>query len=443
MNSSAYPPNIIMNKPLLSTRVCSVLSLATLLLLGPVAVPQATAQFVPSAIRIVSCDQPVKSLKRGVCLNHMAAQDFMALSPSVSWWYNWNFNETEPLPEKAHMEFLPMAWGDRAEDLAGLKAYLAKHKPSHVLAINEPNLKGQAYITPEQTAQLYKKIKVIADSRHIPVVGPHMALGSAENASITAMDPLEHKQMTYTFMVPYLKAFLSFMGETEAPAVAAHTYGSSGEAKWMVEMMHKEFNRPVWVTEFAQWNAPSPEAEREYLIQTVDYFERTPYVQGYAWFKERVSGNPKLSLLDTEPGKLTPLGETYVHMPVHDPNVFYRLPGRLQAESYVTMENADIAATDDRDGFLEMRLQGPQSQLDYNVSVPQPGVFSVKVRFAGSPAKIEILSGNTVLASVQSQSEGWQTAETAITMPGGVQALRVRASAPVRINWMELQGNRL
>lgn len=407
--------------------VCALSTLATSALAVETNAPR---------VRILACDAPVKSAKRGLCLNKMSPQDFMALSPGVSWWYNWHFKETMEVPAEAKIEFLPMAWGDRPADLAGLKEYLAKHKPSRVLALNEPNLKGQAFISPEQSAQFYKKVKAVTDEYKIPVVGPHMALGSAANSSITAPDPIEKKDVTYTFMTPYLKAFNHFIGDAEVPATAAHTYGNVGELKWMTEMMHKEFNRPVWVTEFAQWGAKDEAAERDYLIQAVDFFERTPYVEGYAWFKERVEGNPKLSLL-AESGKLTKLGETYVQMPVHDPNVFYRLPGKLQAESYVRMDGAEIAETGDADGFLEMRTSA-KGVLEYNVAVAKPSTLAVKFRFKPSDVgKIETLSGDTVLAVVQGAGDDWQIAEATLKLPAGNQTLRVRSSSSMRLNWME------
>ena len=207
-------------------------------------------------IRVVPCDQPVKSTKRGVCVNQMDAKDFMALSPSVSWFYTWHFAPTMEIPKAANMEFLPMVWGARPDSLTGLETYLADHKPRRVLALNEPNLKGQAFISPQETAQWYKKIKAIADKHDIPVVGPHMALGSSEGDSIKALDPIEKKELTYTYMVPFVKAFLSYMGDTPVDAVGAHSYGNFGELNWMTGMLQDEFKRPAWITEFAWWGAP-------------------------------------------------------------------------------------------------------------------------------------------------------------------------------------------
>lgn len=387
---------------------------------------------------IVPCDQPVKSRKRGVCINVADAKDFMALAPGVSWYYSWHFTDTNHPPKEAKMEFLPMVWGNQPAALAGLDEYLKSHKPSHVLAINEPNLKGQAFIDPKTTAELYQKVKTVADRYHIPVVGPHMALGSSEGESITAMDPIENKKFTYTFMTPFLKAFLHFTGTTEVTAVAAHSYGNFGEFKWMVEMMHKEFNRPVWITEFASWQALNNEAEADYLIQCVDLLERLPYVEGYAWFKDRAKDNSKISLLGDKPGTLTPLGNLYVNMPVHDPEVFYRLPGRLQLESYTAMNDADLSRTKDADGLLEMKVSDSKSWLDYQVFTDRSGTFAANLRVATSEgSKIDLMAGDKVLAQFTAKSTGWQTLAAQAPLPTGKSTLRLRSNSAARLNWIE------
>ena len=390
---------------------------------------------------IVPCDQPVKSAKRGVCLNEVDAKDFLALAPGVSWYYNWHFADTNHAPEAAKITFLPMAWGNREADLKGLAEYLKTHKPPYVLAINEPNLKDQAFIDPKTTAELYLKIRAIADKHNIPVVGPNMALGSGEDASIKAMDPIENKKVTYTFQNAFLKAFLHYLGKTDVYALGSHTYGNFGELKWLTEMMPKEFDRPVWITEFADWHAPNVEAEIDYMIQSVDLMERSPKIQGYAWFKERVKGNQKLSLLGDKPGTLTPLGEAYVKMPVHDPAVFYKLPGRLQLESYTSMEGADIARTKDVDGFLELKVSDEKARLDYQVFTDRAQTFNAQLRLATTEgAKIELLSGDQIIATFTAATKGWQTLTAPVALPAGKSTFRLRSNSAARLNWIEFAG---
>ncbi|XHR27260.1 MAG: cellulase family glycosylhydrolase [Chthoniobacteraceae bacterium] len=393
-----------------------------------------------ASIRVVDCGQKVQSRKRGLCANQLSAEDFKALAPGVSWFYNWHYEFKDKLPPGIPVEFIPMAWGDRPADLSGLQRYLSSVpvKPRYILGINEPNLKGQAFIAPKDTARLFRSIKGIGDRNGIPVIGPNMSLGSAENDSITAYDPIEKKKLTYTFMMPFLKAFYHEVGDAKVPATSFHSYGSIGELRWGVDLLHKEFGCPVWVTEYAEWKAPTPEAARLYLIQATDFLERTPYVQGYAWFKERVDGNPKISLFEKASGKLTPMGEAYVALPPHDADLYYRIPGRLQAENYVHLEKMEIEPTTDTNGVFRMTSTEPNGSLEYNIQVDSAGTYNIALRVGGQTAKFEIIKDGKVLASAESTQKDWQTVNASVALPAGAQTIRVQTAASFQsINWIE------
>jgi len=391
-------------------------------------------------IRIVACDAKVPSKKRGICSNQLSAEDFRALAPGVSWYYNWHYQPPSTPPAGVNMTFLPMAWGNRPGDLAGVQTYLAgaRPKPPFVLAINEPNLKGQAFIDPETTAKLYKQVKAVADKYKVPVVGPNMSLGSAANDSITAMDPVTHKKETYTFMIPFLKAFFSYMGTVPVAATAYHSYGNLGELKWATGEIRKQFNRPVWVTEYAQWAVPNVEAARDYLIQATDFLESSPDVQGYAWFKERANDNPKISLFERQPGKLTILGEAYVNLPVHDADLYYRIPGKLSAVRFVKSDGMEIKTTKDKAGFFDLAVTDAAATADYNIQVDSAGTYTLRFRAVGD-GKIAVLAGAAPLGSVQLPGKpGWQEVETKVQLPAGPQTIRLNATGIVsRIHSIE------
>jgi hypothetical protein len=393
-------------------------------------------------IRVVSCDDVVRSAKRGVCMNEMSQADFEALSQGVSWYYNWNY-DTKYRGESGSMQFIPMMWGNRPDALRALDSYLASAnpKPPVVLAVNEPNLKGQAFITPRITADVYRETKEIADRYNIPVVGPNMALGSAGGDSITAPDPVENKTMTYTFMVPFIKATLFYLQQQNItpPALAVHSYGGAGEVKWCVDMMHKTFNCPIWVTEYAQWKTSDPEEARRNLIETTDFLERTPYVAGYAWFKDRANNNPSISLLEPESGKLSPLGEAYVSLPAHDASLYYRIPGRLQAADYVTAEDANIRPTADTNGPYQMAADSAGATIDYNIQVDAPGTYTLAFRVAGSAGKIDVLKAGQVIASANApEGNDWHTVQSAVPLIAGLQKIQVRYGASgLCLHWIE------
>ncbi len=415
------------------------LALASAFVVGQKLTPAANAAVAAPAIRIVACDARVQSHKRGICANRLEPADFLALSPGVSWSYNWFYQPNGNPPAGIQMDFVPMVWGDRAADLAGLESYLAAgHKPRQILAVNEPNLRGQAFITPQQTANLYARVKAIADKYGIPVSGPQMAIGSSSNDSIKAMDPLENKEVTYSFMVPFIKAFLAYSPGTPVPSLGFHSYGNMGEMRWAVGMMHKEFARRLWVTEYAQWSAPDVNAARTYLIQATDLLERSDFVDGYAWFKER-SDNPKISLLEKEPGKLSPLGEAYVALPVHDVDIYYRIPGRLQAENYVRLDNMEIWPTDDANGFTHMAANEPGGATEYNLQVDRAGTYTLRLR-ASVAGSITVLQGDAALATVAVPDGGekWQTVSTTVKLAAGPRTLTLRCAVKNQaINWLE------
>lgn len=375
---------------------------------------------------IVDANQKVQATKRGVCENHLSSEDFMALGKGVSWFYNWAANSSDNAPVSSHMEFVPMAWG-RGGDAGAIAGALGR-KPRAVLVLNEPNLKGQAFLTPEAAADLYLKVKQAADAAHVPVVGPNMALGSPTDGSITAVDPTTKQKTTYTSMSAYLTAYFYYVKNAQMPAgIGVHSYNGLGDLKGAVNVAYGITHKPVWVTEFAWWDAPSPQEEVNYLRQAVEFMENSPQVAGYAWFKERVDKNPKISLLEKESGKLTALGQQYVKLPSHSMRVFYRVPGQLDAGKYVSNENMTLQETTDADGDYDMVSSGP-AWVAYNIQVDVPGTYVLKLRVSGAPGRIDVMQDGQVIGSAETNELQWHTVETQVALIAGAQTIRVQCN---------------
>ncbi len=412
---------------MLKTRLCLALFLAL------VAFGQAFAQ-----IQIVDCAASVPSRKRGIGVNSMSDLDFRALAPGVSWYYNWG---ATPLPKPADvsMEFLPMAWNGASSFRTAIASYLAAgNRPWRVLALNEPNFTTQANMTPSNSAVTYKQVRAICDPYNIPVVGPHMAIGSPANQSLTAYDPIQGSNVTYTFQEPFLNAFLYYCGTTNPPGMATHSYGGYGEITWILNTMRTDYpTQKVWLTEFCPWGATNDATVLATLIPAVDFCERTPWVEGYAWFMSRISGDPYNSLLGGS-GTLTAAGRAYVQMPVHDTNLFYRIPGRLQAERYVTLSLADIAPTTDADGLADMKSTAAGGSVDYNIQVDSAGNYPLGFRVAGATGQLRVYKGAALLGTATTTQTSWSTVSTVIPLTAGPQTLRiVLGSNAQRLNWME------
>jgi fibronectin type 3 domain-containing protein len=389
-------------------------------------------------IQIVNCDAPVQSRKRGIGVNSMSDADFRALAPGVSWYYNWG--ATPPAkPADVVMDFLPMAWNGASGFQTALTSYLAAgNRPWRVLALNEPNFTTQANMTPSNSAVTFKQVKALCDPYNIPVIGPHMAIGTPANESITAYDPIQGANVTYIYQEPFLNAFLYYCGSTPPAGMATHSYGGYGEITWILSTMHTDYpTQKVWLTEFCPWGATSDAAVLATLIPAVDYCERTSWVEGYAWFMSRISGDPYNSLLGSS-GALTTAGLAYIQMPVHDTNLYYRIPGRLQAERYVALSQMDIAPTADVDGLADMKSTAAGGSVDYNIQVDSAGAYPLNFRVAGATGQLRVYKGGTLLGSANAVQSGWSTVSTTVALAAGTQTLHVvLGSNAQQLNWME------
>ena len=389
--------------------------------------------------QIVNCDAQVQSRKRGLGVNSLSAADFRALAPGVSWYYNWG---ATPLakPADVTMDFIPMAWDGRSSFQTDLTSYLAAgNRPWRVFALNEPNLTTQANMNPSNSAITFKQVKAICDPYNIPVIAPHMAIGSAVNQSTTAYDPIMGSNYVYTTQWPFLSAFLYYCGSTTPAGVSSHSYGGYGEITWLLSTMHADYpTQTVWLTEFNNW-ASSDAAALATLIPSVDYCERMPWVEGYSWFMSRITGDPYDSLLSGS-GVLTAAGQAYVQMPVHQTNLYYRIPGRLQAERYVTMNQMNIAPTTDTNGLADMKSTAAGGSVDYNIQVDTAGSYPLNFRVAGAIGLISVYKGGTLLGTANATQTGWATVSTTVSLAAGTQTLHVVLAANAQqLNWMEFQ----
>ena len=396
-------------------------------------------------VQIVNCDAPVQSRKRGIAVNsNMSAADFQALAPGVSWFYDWGINNWT-VPSGAAMSYIPMVWSDYSGYQSAISSYLAAgNRPWRVFAINEPNLNGQAFMTPAATATAFLQVKAICDSYNIPVIAPHMATGTAANQSITAYDPIQMAVVTYTTQEPFLAAFLYYCGSTRPTGMATHSYAGSGDLTYWTGLMHTDFStQTVWVTEFnpsgISGGISSSAQVLANLIPSVDYCERTPWIEGYSWFMSRINGDPYDSLLSTS-GVLTAAGQAYVQMPVHETNLFYRIPGQLQAARYVTMNQMNIAPTTDTNGLADMISAAAGASLNYNIQVDTAGSYPLNFRVSGATGPISVYEGGTLLGTANVPTASWSTVSTTVTLPAGTQTLEVVLSASGQhFNWMQFQ----
>ena len=331
-----------------------------------------------------------RSAKRGVSGNNLNAEQVALLAPGISWIYNWG---TDPgnLQLNGEIEYIPMVWAADQWRLDALKAYLdGGATPPFLFYSNEPNFElplGSDTI-PETAANFKKQMRQTLSEYNLPIIGPHMALGSAPEDSVTAYDACKDETITYTTMELYLDAFDCYLGEEPLEGIGVHPYGGIGELKWAVEFAYARYGKPVWVTEFA-FRGVTDEQLYSYMLEALDFLERSPMVAGYAWFKaDYVAqvGLQNVNLVTTgsrgSPIELTELGELYVNYPVYDPDYHHPVPGRFEAEAYHEQENLTMRPAYQRDGMGALYGGRGSGSISFRIDAAEAGPYRLRLRIS-------------------------------------------------------------
>lgn len=255
----------------------------------------------------------LRSCKRGVAYGHHSVADMSALSPGISWWYNWYFAPDSELGDSwqdTGVEFVPMRWGANhaiSEVEKGLPDGVEV-----ILGFNEPNFFSQANLSAAQAAAMWPELEAVADAKGLVLVSPAVNFCGGGCHS--------------TGPVEYLNEFLTACAGCRVDAIAFHIYvdcdkNSKGleenRAQWLinhVEMYKAAFGGPLWLTEFACSGNPSKEDQLAFLRDAVAYLENEPRIERYAWFAGRADNMVNVDLLG-EDGELTDLGQAYVDAP--------------------------------------------------------------------------------------------------------------------------------
>ncbi|MCQ3031956.1 glycoside hydrolase family protein [Pseudomonas syringae] len=256
-----------------------------------------------------------KSAKRGIAYDIASPADLSALSPGISWWYNWSPKPHDRLAAYNYsstygVDFIPMVWNANVDD-GQLKLYLQAHPDiRYLLVINEPNLVDQANMTPEAAAQFWPRLEQISAQTGVKLVGPAMNWGTMSGYG----DPVVWLD---AFYAAYRAQNQNRDPKIDYLAFHWYDYGLSG----MLDRLSK-YGKPFWVTEFANWHSPidgvqidTLEKQKQQMAEMVAVCENRADVFRYAWFTGRMNDDPHFSSLLNEEGRLTELGQHYISLP--------------------------------------------------------------------------------------------------------------------------------
>jgi hypothetical protein len=383
-----------------------------------------------------------QSEKRGIAYGYHSPEDMEALSPDVTWWYNWSVTPESSVAnvfQDYDFEFVPMAWNGNYNE-AELRAFLSGHpETKYILAFNEPNFLEQANMTPSEAAAEWPRLEAIADEFDLEIVGPAVNFCGdcvTENGA-TYYDPFE-----------YLDDFFEACEGCRVDHIAVHSYMNSVDAlKWYIGEF-KKYGKPIWLTEFNAWEDNPKfnlEQQMNYMIGAVDFLESDPDVFRYSWFIGRWNGinnYPHIELLASN-GELTVLGETYKKMPVHDENRVVQIPATIEAEEYNRMSGIQIQKTADETGFANVGYIDAGDWLEYKIETPDSGRYNVDFRIASAQTAVFafVTDGREVFKQTVHNTAGWQNWETVsntVMLSAGVHTIQLQAvTAGFNVNWFE------
>ena len=389
-----------------------------------------------------TCFGQFKNPKRGLAFGYHSEADFQAISGSLSWWYNWA-STPEPgvsgILEKHDMEFVPMAW-NASYNASKLREFYASHpEAKFLLGFNEPNFREQANMTPSAAAAAWPGLEAIADEFGLELVSP--AVNWCGNC-------VSEGGVSYTNPYDYLDAFFEACPDCRVDYIAVHNYMCY--AGPLIEYLEgfRKYGRKLWLTEFACWDQPNItlDMQKNLVIGALDYLDNDSMIYRYSWFTGRSgSGTPHIDLFESEAGKLSELGELYVHYnPVHDTTLYVPVPDRFEAENYACMSGIALEGTSDFDGIANVGWIDANDWLEYNLNVADSGTYFLYLRLASTAStSIRVLVNGSPETVVNLNSTGgwqnWKTFKSQVGLDSGKVKLRLHTpEGSFNINWLRI-----
>lgn len=155
----------------------------------------------------------------------------------------------------------------------------------------------------------------------------------------------------------------------------------------------------------------------------------------YEWALQYTQGTPSdpsdpSSIPSSPSGPTTPVTVT--------------IPAKVEAEAYTAMSGISTETTTDTGGGKDVGWIDANDYMDYSISVPADGQYTVSFRVASASGGTfqAMLASGTVLSSVTVPNTGdwqaWQTVKANVTLSKGTQTFRIKCiSGNYNINWLQ------
>jgi hypothetical protein len=391
-----------------------------------------------------------QSKKRGLAYAMRDEADMQALNGSIAWHYNWSMSAPNPsIDTKYNTVHIPMIWNGSISqnDRQKVIDYAASHPEcEYLLTFNEPNLAGQADLSPQQAAQRWHIVREVAQSANLKIISPGMAAGGK-------YEP-----------VSWLQQFFAQpeVDESEIVGIAFHNYSpGSGSIESEVNKYKNAFpGKELWLTEFCAWEGANinPAGQRKYLCETFNFLENEPAVTHYSWFTGRgwdrdspiqeEMGYPYMQLFKVnQPGVLHDIGVIFANMSSYDKEFYFKSGAIIPAAHYANCTKGillDVCKQpDETGGTLYVSSFLSNRWLDYNIETSSSQTYELQLRVATDWASnVEIQENGQTLKTVRVENTGsmtdWVTLSTEITLSTGKHTLRLISKGELNLKWLSL-----
>lgn len=368
-----------------------------------------------------------QSPKRGIAYGKNSTADLLALKPGISWWYNWGSlpeNDTNTNYAAIGVEYVPMAWGQVSD--TDVQAFINKIKPGakYLLAFNEPNFNDGARLTPQEAVNAWKNVEKIAAAKNLEIVSASPAFNGPSNYG------------GYTSPVAWHDQFFLLCPDCKVDYIAFHTYDSSSGSVIGVTGLLKKYNRPVWVTEFANRVIQTADQKTTFMKEIITSFENDPDIYRYSWFTGRVDPTwtdmLEGQLLAAQSGVLKPIGTDYINTTYTSKKT--NIPGRIIANKHYRRKGTSLQNTTDSGTGQNVSLIDLGDWNEFMLQVDNPGTYNLNFRVASltAPGKFDVLINDIVVKTDETfpATGGTQTFTNkmvnGIVLPGGEVYLKIK-----------------
>lgn len=227
--------------------------------------------------------------------------EWIEQAPALGWYYDWRTDQIwHAGGQSRSVEFVPMIHG--ADDID--KRIESDLRVRVLLGFNEPDGGGshQSGLSPEKAAELWPKLEARGLRLGSPATTQGATLGRT-SWQRRFMNEVEARGLRVDFM-------------------AVHYYSRDGDVaafKAWLEAVHAEYDRPIWVTEFAyiDWGRPGAATHARnaaFAEAAIAMMDRLPFVERHAWFAANPypwrGATPEVNLMDDNL-QLTAIGEAF------------------------------------------------------------------------------------------------------------------------------------